>query len=183
MDQEMQRMDPHSGRFRSERGSAMVFTLMVLVILTVVGIAASNRSSTELKVVTTQLQYHRNFNLAEGAAMEAFDLLEGIANPEASPPNWLEPILRRLGEDNLRTDYLSKVSIPTGQINCPGNNAPCPRAATVEPASTVFIVSDEGVALGHSLDMSKSTLHMYGIYGHSESEGFTTIKIGYRKAF
>jgi hypothetical protein len=181
MELEMQRMNPERRWLRSERGSAMVFTLMVLVILTVVGIAASNRSSTELNVVTSQLQYHRNFNLAEGAAMEAFDLLEGIPNPGSNPPNWLETVIRSLDDDSFAS-YLAREPIPVGQTACPGVS-PCPRAATLDPGATAYIVSDDGVVSGHSLDMSKSTLHMYGIYGHSESEGSTTIKIGYRKAF
>jgi hypothetical protein len=157
---------------KNEHGSAMVFTLMVLVVLTVVGIAASNRSSTELSVITDQLKYHRNFNLAEGAATEAVDLLEGIANPRTNPSDWIEPIMNAMHEETLSV-YLARKE---------AEGAPFPRAATVDPATTVFMGAYEGVAPGHSLDMNKTTLHAYGLYGYSQREGSTTIKIGYRKA-
>jgi Tfp pilus assembly protein PilX len=166
-------MNPHINSLKNEHGSAMVFTLMVLVILTVVGIAASNRSSTELNVITDQLKYHRNFNLAEGAATEALDLLEETADPRANPPDWVEPVTNAMDESNLN-NYLARTVT---------NGAPFPHAATMEPASTVFLGAYEGVASGYSLDMSKTTVHAYGLYGHSRREGSTTIKMGYRKTF
>jgi Tfp pilus assembly protein PilX len=166
-------MRPFYTRLKNEQGSAMVFTLMVLVILTVVGIAASNRSNTELNVITDQLKYHRNFNLAEGAATEALDLLEEIANPRANPPDWVETVTNAMDDNNLNT-YLARTVT---------DGAPFPRPATVDAAGTAFLGAYEGVADGHSLDMSKSTVHAYGLYGHSSREGSTTIKMGYRKAF
>jgi Tfp pilus assembly protein PilX len=170
---ENSQMRSQQNSLKNESGSAIVFTLMVLVILTVVGIAATNRSSTELNVVTEQLKYYRNFNLAEGAATEAADLLEGIAAPETDPPDWLESVRLAMTETNMNA-YLSKTS---------GSGAPFPQAATVEPATTLFMGSYEGVAAGFSLDMSRSTVHSFGLYGRSQNEGTTTIKLGYRKAF
>jgi Tfp pilus assembly protein PilX len=166
-------MRPFYTRLKNEQGSAMVFTLMVLVILTVVGIAASNRSNTELNVITDQLNYHRNFNLAEGAATEALDLLEEIANPRANPPDWIEPAENVMTESNL-TNYLARTAT---------DGAPFPQTATMDPAGTVFLGAYEGVAPGASTDMNKPTVHAYGLYGHSSREGSTTIKMGYRKAF
>jgi len=173
MSLENRRMNSQSESLKNEHGSAMVLTLMVLAILTVVGIAASNRSNTELNSITDQVKYHRNFNLAEGAVSEALDLLEGIANPGVNPPDWIEPVMDVMNEGTL-SNYLARTT---------ASGAPFPRAATLKPATTVFVGAYEGVASGHSLDMNKSTVHTYGLYGHSVNEGSTTIKIGYRKAF
>jgi hypothetical protein len=41
----------------------------------------------------------------------------------------------------------------------------------------------EGTAAGYSLGMGKPKVHEFAVYGRTEKQGVTTIKIGYRRAF
>jgi hypothetical protein len=51
---------------RDERGSVIVAALMMLVLLTIIGLAATNMSTTEINISTNSLLYERAFYAAEG---------------------------------------------------------------------------------------------------------------------
>ena len=53
-------------------------TLMILVLLTILGVAASRTANTEITVAANEMVYQRNFYMAEGALMEAIDGLERL---------------------------------------------------------------------------------------------------------
>jgi hypothetical protein len=48
---------------------------------------------------------------------------------------------------------------------------------------TRFVAGYEGTPAGYSLGIGSARLHGFAVYGRTEKQGITTIKIGYRRAF
>jgi Tfp pilus assembly protein PilX len=141
----------------NEGGSVIVFTLMVLVLLTIVGLVSIRTAGTEIEIAGTELKYQRNFYLAEGAAMEAVRILDNDTTMTATTgPSWIDM---------------------TGAINW-GHAQAC----TLD-ADASFIAVYEGLAEGSSLDVNKTKLHDITIYGRSRKSGEARVQLGYRKAF
>jgi Tfp pilus assembly protein PilX len=156
---------------KNEDGSVLVLALVMLVLLTLLGIAASRTSSIEIQVSGNDTIYKQNLYMAEAGAMEAAQELEDT-DLETSPPAWLHAI-GTLDEDTnipdagFWTDANSKKI--TGITNLP---------------NTRLLAVSEGIAAGGSLDMSKSNVNSYATYGRCElNRGVIVIKVGYRKAF
>jgi hypothetical protein len=59
-----------------DRGSVMVAALMILVLLTIIGISASNISVTEVQIATNSLLHERAFYTAEAGMEHAKELLK-----------------------------------------------------------------------------------------------------------
>ncbi len=78
---------------KNEEGSVIFAALMILVLLTIIGIASTNISNTEVRIAGHEVVYQQNFYRAEGASVEAVELLEAILDPKATPPSWLETAL------------------------------------------------------------------------------------------
>jgi Tfp pilus assembly protein PilX len=148
----------------------IVFTLMVLTLLTIVGLASINTANTEIEIAGAELIYQRNFYLAEGAAMQAVRWLDDPANSiTATEPTWME---------------MTAGALNGGTIDNYWNGTMPATSTTVDPNGDArFIAADEGVAAGSSLDVSKTKLHDITIYGRSQKRGVAEIRIGYRKPF
>ena len=56
---------------------------MILVILTIIGIASSSNTVFELQIVRNEAMYRRNFYRAESAIVEAGQRLVGLARIES----------------------------------------------------------------------------------------------------
>lgn len=156
--------------FQNQHGAVLYGVLMVLLLLTIVGVASLRVSNTEVQISTNELVYQQNLYRAEGAAMEAASLLEAIVNPIASPPAWLAITPHNVTDSQIRTWQFG--ASPTPQ-------------ASAALADTGLIVLSEGVAKGSSLDLESSKVHGYAVYGRSAParRGTTTVQIGYLKAF
>jgi len=154
---------------RNENGMVVIFALMILVLLTIIGIASTNISNTEIQMAGNELAYQQNFYRAEGAAMQAVGLLEGLADPKVTKPSWVA----------LALGSVTAADIQTWQFR--GSPAPEPSAL----ADTSFIGVSQGILSGSSLDMAGSKVHAYAVYGRSAppQRGATTIQLGYLKAF
>ena len=74
----------------NEDGSAIVLALMVLVLLTVIGIAGSNSTRTEMKIASNDKFHKITFYAAETAAayVKAMTELYGVDNITAGNPHW-----------------------------------------------------------------------------------------------
>jgi len=62
--------------FKNEEGVVMIAALLILVLLTIIGIASTNISNTEVKIAVHELIHQQNFYRAEGATLQALDLME-----------------------------------------------------------------------------------------------------------
>ena len=140
-------------------------TLMVLVLLTIMGVAASRTATTEITVAANEMVYQRNFYLAEGALMEAVDILSNSADLADNPPDWFVTAPGVLREANVQDYWESNAEIST--VDDSGN--------------TRFVAGVENV--GGSLDIDKATVATIGVYGRCERNGVTMIKVGYLKVY
>jgi hypothetical protein len=159
----------------NEDGAVIIAALMVLVLLTIIGIASTNISNTEVKIAGHELIYQQNFYRAEGATLEAVETMEGLADPKTTDPAWLWSSL-----DTFTDDTASDSTLWDGTL--------VDADATPEPATladTRFVVISGGIMEGETLDIGSTKIHRYAIYGRCAppKRGSTTVEIGYLKAF
>ena len=163
----------------NEDGSVLVVALIMLVLLTLIGISATTTSEIETKIAGNERVYKRNLYLAEAGAMHCAQDLEGVTDPQTNPPSYLHPkdtIIPANYDTTIRDDnWWTTGTNSTGSID--GN--------------TRFLASSQGLvagAKGTSLDMTKSKVHGYNIYGRwyntaIPAKGRLIVDVGYRKAF
>ena len=68
----------------NEDGVVMIAALMVLVLLTIIGIASTNISNTEIRISTHELIHQQNFYRAEGATMHLRVVVLAVASLSVS---------------------------------------------------------------------------------------------------
>ena len=152
----------------NENGYFLILsTMMLLALITIISIAASNTARTEVQVAANDVKYQRNLYLAEGAAMEAVDRLENNSDPRGLP--FVESGIKVLTDDNYGVDWETNSQAVTATMDSEGK--------------TRFRAGYEGTPAGFSLGMGKSRVHGFTVYGRTEKQGVTTIKVGYRRAF
>lgn len=154
--------------FNNENGYFLIIsTIMLLALITIISVVASNTARTEVQVAANDLTYQRNLYLAEGAAMEAVDRLENNPNPRGL--SFVEAGLKVMNDQNYTDDWETNSQAVTASMDSGGK--------------TRFRAGYEGTPAGFSLGMGKSRVHGFAVYGRTEKEGVTTIKVGYRRAF
>ena len=151
---------------KNEDGYFLIMaTMMILVLLTILGIAASRTANTEISVAANDTVYQRNFYLAEGAVMEAVDhLKQEDLDLEDDPPVWFSNKVGEISAENVET-FLD------------GDNAG--ESVLDDTGQTRYVGGLEALGRGYSLDIGKVRAHTIGIYGRCEKHGKTMIKIGY----
>jgi len=153
----------------NQDGSVIIAALLMLVLLTIVGIASTSVSNTEVQIAGHTTAYQQNFYRAEGATIEAATLLDGIADPNLTPPAWLEPGVDQITDAQINDwEGLSTVT--------PGNSS---------LDDTQYVGVYTGVVSGNTLNMGSSTIHGYRIYGRCSppKRGAAVVQIGYLIAF
>ena len=159
---------------KNERGTLMILiSLMLLALLTIISIAASRTANTEIKIAGNEYSYHRCFYNAEGAVLEAADLLDGDANPSAEPPAWMSMDENIINDNTVFTYWEEGAEKKEG----------IPQAPVIDSKNTGYLCVHHGVLSGSSLDMSKPTKHTFSIYGRCENRGLVMLKIGYAKVY
>ena len=152
---------------RDENGSVMIIGLVMLMLLTLLGISATTTSTIEIRIAGNEIEYKRNLYLAEAAALEFAQEMQDDPdlgnNPEIKALDSVTP-------DNIRDDT---------HWDGAGNSY----QSDVDSKAR-YIPVFEGLAPGASLDMTKSTVNAYTIYGRSkENNAVAIVEIGYRRAF
>lgn len=151
---------------RNEKGYFLIIsTMMLLALLTMISIAASNTARTEVQIAGNNLVYQRNLYLAEGAAMEAVDRLQNDSDPRGL--DFVVPGLKVIDDQNYADHW----------------DIEAQSAAFDDSNKTRFVAGYEGTPAGYSLGVGKPKVHGFAIYGRTEKQGASTIKIGYRRAF
>jgi hypothetical protein len=174
---------------KNEEGAVIIAALLILVLLTIVGIASNNISNTEVKIAAHELFHQQNFYRAEGASLIAIKVMEPataiadmkakISDPDAGPA-WLW-----VGSE---TEFTDEIALEGELWEDPdySDEATPPHADDLsDPLSdTRYLVVYQG-APGESLELGITKRHRFGIYGRSASprRGSTTIEIGYYKVF
>jgi len=155
------------GSKKTQAGSALLTTLIILLLLSIIGVNAIDTTTTELQITRNYRVYKENLYRAEGAVMELAQLFEN-ALEEAGTSS-----IGSVNDNATVVDALAE-SPTTWSSNA--------TAASIVDAGHVW--APRGVPSGSSLDISKSRVHRYYLYGRGSSQdGQVIVKIGYRKAF
>ena len=159
----------------NDGGMVIIMVMLLVTLLSIISIAASKTSNTEVAIAGNDYAYMRIFYTAEGTSMEAVGILEALEDPKKTPPGWLEERVKLL-EDNNVDVYWAEIPSPSG-------DRAVPDASDLDSEHAYFLAGAEGIPPGFPLSLGSSTVHSYVIYGRCENDGAVTIKIGYRKAF
>jgi Tfp pilus assembly protein PilX len=153
---------------KNEQGYFLIMsTIMLLALLTIMSIAASNTANTEVQIAGNDAVYQRNLYLAEGAALQAVDVLQNDPNPRGLA--FVDPGVKTIDDENFKNDWEANSQSVITSLDSSGK--------------TRFRAGYEGTAAGFSLGIGTPKVHGFAIYGRTEKQGVTTIKIGYRRAF
>ena len=163
-------------QIKNEDGYFLIIsTMMLLALITIISVAASNTARTEVQVAGNNLVYQRNLYLAEGAAMQAVEKLHHATNPrdpkeeEEEELLFLDTALKAVNDENYKNEWADKSQPVETSLDSSGK--------------TRFRAGYEGTPPGYSLGVGKPRVHGFVIYGRTEKQGVTTVKIGYRRAF
>lgn len=153
-------------QIKNEDGYFLIIsTMMLLALITIISVAASNTARTEVQVAGNNLVYQRNLYLAEGAAMEAVDRLQNDSNPRGL--DFVVSELKAINDDNY-TDHWDLEA----------------RSTSFDSTDkTRFVAGYQGTPAGYSLGIGMPRVHEFAVYGRTEKQGVTIVKIGYRRAF
>lgn len=170
----------------SEEGSVLVIAMIMLALLTIIGISATNTSTIEVQIAANDRFYKQNLSAAEGAAMECVQRMEN-GGEEMKEMTSTRDVWLIDGADNFNR---SGVSVPGADTITDDDNwkdsdmgtAQSCEVAMLEPNSR-FMAFYGGIAEGSSLDMTKSTVYEYRVFGRStRNNGLVIVGVGYRKA-
>jgi hypothetical protein len=175
----------------NEGGVVMIAALMVLVLLTIIGIASTNVSNTEIKIATHELIHQQNLYQAEGATLLALEEMEGLGNPKSADPSWL---WQSTDSDSVFTAFEADMAYDSNLWN----GYPFEwEGSTVTPDSTPetvdgsllsdsrYLVVYRGILQGEPLEIGITKRYRYDIYGRCAplNRGAVAVEIGYIKAF
>jgi len=159
---------------KNEQGTLMILMSVILLsLLTIISIAASQTANTEISIAANEYVYQRCFYNAEGAVLEGVDLLEGGLNALENPPPWM----------SLEDDIINDSTVFRFWEDSEKMNGVIPRASVIDPTSTAYLSVHHGIPSGSSLDMSKPAKHIFSIYGRSKSKGLVMLKIGFATVY
>lgn len=181
----------------NEGGTVIIAALMVLVLLTIIGIASTNVSNTEVKIATHELIHQQNLYCAEGTASLALEEMEKLVNPKTSAPSWLWQ-----GSGSGFTEFKDDMACYSAFWNGDGDSFEYENEeegtietiipeAIPEPVSesifsdSRFLVNYRGLLPKEPLEIGVTKRYRYDIYGRCapRNRGAVAVEIGYIKAF
>ena len=153
---------------RNEDGYFLILaTLMILILLTILGIASSRTANTEVIVAGNEIIYQRNFYLAEWAAIQAMEIMANTSNLDENPPDWLKMTLGAV-TDETAGSFWDDAGV----------------ALSLDPTgNTRYIAGLDYIALDSTMDMDKPKAYAFHVYGLCKTQGNAIIKVGYRKVY
>lgn len=175
-------------RINNERGVVLVVALLMMVALTIIGIAATSTTMLELQIAGNSKVSTMNFYTAESAALEGAQRLinetsEAVLLPAINNSSQSADLVRSaaststgLTADKDNLDYDGDGNIDINDLS--------PSLMTVANATVGEVVTLNGVKSGSSLGMDTSRVYDYTSYGVSQSNrGNIIIKVGVKKRF
>jgi Tfp pilus assembly protein PilX len=159
-------------RVKDEDGSVLVVALSILVLLTLLGFFISGIAEVEIQISGNERLYKENLYAAEAGALECTQKMQETANLDPGTLAWLTPLATKPTLDNIRNkDYWTDANSQVASID----------------THTRFMAVEEGVAYETSLDMTKTSLYSYAVYGRrlntaALQRGRSIVQLGFRKA-
>jgi type II secretory pathway pseudopilin PulG len=179
----------------NEEGAVIIAALMVLVLLTIIGIASTNVSNTEVKIATHELIHQQNLYQAEGATLLALVEMEKLDNPKLTDPTWLwqstdadsvftvfEPEMAY--NDDLWNGDAFEYEVEGTMTTVMPDSTPETVAGELFSDSRYFVVY-RGVLPKEPLEIGVTKRYRFDIYGRCapRNRGAVAVEIGYIKAF
>ena len=159
----------------NEEGSVLIVALIMLVLITLMGISATTTTDIGIQIAGNDMIYKKNLYSAEASAMEAIQTLENT-NLETTAIDWLTNVENSITDDEVRDDARWDADF-SGDLSGLGESV----TSTQSNYIAVFDGMDE---IQESLDVSKTRIHLYSVYGRSnQNNGVSIVKLGFRKAF
>jgi len=161
------RMKPMKKQFLlcQEQGSVLIVALVVLALFTLLSISSTATTIMEIRITGNENIQKENLYAAEAAAMRCAQDMQDT-DLRTSGPAYLNPI-------NSVTQSQSDICSLTN-----------PATFSELPATTAFASVSRGIASGSSLDMTKTRVHEYSVYGWCDrNRNLVIVEVGYRKAF
>jgi hypothetical protein len=153
----------------NEDGSVLIISLVVLSLLLIIGVSATNTSNIENLVTRNVENYTEAFYLAEAAAMENAQRLENEAVANLYDP------------DNFPQWLTKSDSVPSFDATSGTYWTDTYSDVSINPAARFLALSEPVIG---SLGMGQSNIHPYTICGLSEKNNSRAIvQVGYRRAF
>ena len=152
----------------------VLFSMMILMLLTIISYAASKTANTEVKIARNEYLYHNNFYCAEGAVVESIDKMEALKAIDVADFDWMMSKSPKVDNNPELFEYWVDDQ-KTAEDAVPETATVC--------SSAEFVTIHQGVLAGSSLDMSKPTTHAFAVYGRSNNRGLVMIKVGYMKEY
>ena len=154
---------------QNEDGAALILSLILMSVLTILAVTSVNTTTTEYKIVRNERIFLENFYKAESAARQGLQNLNIADTDDLQNRNFDSFAWLKQKDDNLdMTDVTAWVV---------GTNS---SSASVSDAD--YAVTETGISQGGSIDMT-TTSSIYDYisrgYGHSGS-GKALIEIGYK---
>jgi Tfp pilus assembly protein PilX len=158
--------------FRDEDGSVLIVALTMLVLLTLLGFFVAEIAEVEIQVAGNDRLYKENLYGAEAGALECAQWMQETPKLDPGALSWLTPLASKPTINQIRTN---SYWIDT-------NSQQSATDSTIR-----FMAVEEGVASETSLDMTKTTLYSYSIYGRrynagAPQRGRSIMELGFRKA-
>ncbi len=160
---------------KNEDGSVLIISVLVLMLLTFLGIAATNTAYIETSIAGNEKVYKQNFYMAEGAVRQAIQILKDETNDDqliggTSSYIWLNTC-SELKDTSWGNDGQGGV-VRSG----------------VSALGSQFEVFDGGIVGGAHASSIKMTgsnrVREYAIYGRSASNNSQVIiEVGFKKQF
>jgi hypothetical protein len=122
---------------------------------------------------SNEYAYQSCFYNAEGAVMQAVDLMDTEINPKDELPEWMGEDASEINNDTVFTYWEDEAG--TGAVD--------PKSSEVDAAGTELMAVHLGVLPGNSLAMSKPTKHSFSIYSRCEKDGMVILTVGYNNAY
>lgn len=170
-------------RRNSEQGSIILFVMVLILVISIYGIASLKASSSELMISRNHRCYKQNIYRAEAAIMEITRKLdqeedpETNLNPNTSEYDWLADGTTGTVAFNPEQDEWQWDG--DGKINSQASELP-----VFEDGRSGYVVVFEGIAPGASMSMGGSHLWQYGVYGKSQlCDGEVGVVAGFRKRY
>jgi Tfp pilus assembly protein PilX len=157
-----------------QEGSIISITIFILLLMTIIGIASISTTNIELMITSNERVYKENLYKAEAAAMKCAQFLQIT---DLQPDSSITGVIFSNGpnENNI---------LDAGEWNSSGNSSAHSSAPINSVSEARRMAVYQGIAPDSSLDVSKSRVHMFSIYGRGhKDDGRVVVKLGFRKPY
>ena len=148
----------------NELGSAILLTMLTLVLLTFLGIGTSKVATIQQRIAGNDRAVKQGLYLAESAAMEAVQIMENGMELSSGSVPWIN----------------SRASV-VNHMEAEGWRGPASSPSRLE-SNTRFAAVDLGIARGSSIGKGGTNLRHYKVLGRFGGQrGRCLIEVGYKK--